>query len=523
MADIRTKSSGLPLEREALDNQVSTGSNETGLNVSEEIKKLLERLGESRVEPVAYDTAWIARLGHVDNELATGAIEWLRSHQLPDGSWGAATPLYHHDRVISTLAAIIALTHYGAPEDQPRIRAALPALQHSLSCLDTDVAGRTVAFEMLLPSLFAEAKAIGLELADPSGIVHKMSLLRDAKLAKAPQGMISRQSTLGFSAEMVGPDGLHLLDVDNLQQPDGSVSVSAAATAFYAAYVRADSAVLRYLRELVRCGGAPAVTNIDVFEYAWGLWNFTRGRTIDPSVLAYSDLFLDKLAAAWHRDRGIAYSSVYSVQDGDDTGIVFKLFAQFGRTPELSALWHYEEETHFRNFALESHASISANIHILGALLQAGFEPGHAAVDKIVKFLHEEQEAQHFWADKWHSSPYYPTGHLVTIGAKKLDHLVSGAVDWIISTQNPDGSWGYYSPTAEETAYCLQALMTWYQQGHDVPRQVLTRACAWLVRHATPPYPPLWISKCLYSPTLVVHSAVLGALRQYESEFNSLP
>ena len=178
-----------------------------GLDVLGKIHALLARLGESQLEPVVYDTAWIARLGQIDSELSTQALQWLRAHQLEDGSWGAPTPLYHHDRVISTLAAITTLAHNNDPEDQPRIQAALPALQFSLANLDKDVAGRTVAFEMLLPSLVAEATALGLTIDDPDGLVAKMSRLRDAKLAHAPKGLISRYSTMGHSAEMVGIEG----------------------------------------------------------------------------------------------------------------------------------------------------------------------------------------------------------------------------------------------------------------------------------------------------------------------------
>lgn len=523
MADIRTKSSCVPLERESLDNQFSTGSNETGLNVSEEIKKLLGRLGESRVEPVAYDTAWIARLGHIDRDLAMGALEWLRAHQLPDGSWGAATPLYHHDRVISTLAAIIALTHHGAPEDQPRIRAALPALQHSLKNLDKDAAGRTVAFEMLLPTLVAEAKAIGLTVDDPNNLLHSMLQLRDAKLANAPKGMISRQSTLGFSAEMVGLDGLHLLDLEDLQYQDGSVCVSPAATAFFATYVRPEPTALEYLHRITEQGGAPTITAIEVFERSWTLWDLKHAGVVDETISSLARPHLDALAAAWLPGHGIAMNDNFIVKDGDHTGIVTELLTHDGREPDLDALLRYEEEDHFRCYPLENEISISANIHIFGALRQIGFAVDHPVVNKITNFLEKRRGGEPYWVDKWHSSPYYPTSLAVIVSAGYINPLVEKAVDWIIANQNPDGSWGYFAPTAEETAYSLKALMKWHQQGNYVPRQVLDRGVAWLVEHSAPPYTPLWISKSLYCPTLVVRSAVLSALWQYESEFGALP
>ena len=98
------------------------------------------------------------------------------------------------------------------------------------------------------------------------------------------------------------------------------------------------------------------------------------------------------------------------------------------------------------------------------------------------------------------------------------DWLADDALYWILETQNHDGSWGYYVPTAEETAYCLQALVAWKRSGHPVPREALKRGAAWLVRHMDQPYPPLWIGKCLYCPVLVVRSAILSALTLAEQE-----
>jgi halimadienyl-diphosphate synthase len=523
IADAHVNSTSILVNDTASTGDGSGKGREPTLDLLGEIQTLLGRLGESRIEPVAYDTAWVARLSHVDEELAAQALEWLRAHQLPDGSWGALTPLYHHDRVISTLSALIALVHNGAPEDQPRIRAALPALQHSLARLHEDMAGRTVAFEMLLPSLVAEAKTLGLMEHEPDGVVRNMSRLRDAKLARSPNGIVNRYTTIGYSAEMVGPNGLHLLDLDNLQHEDGSVCVSPAATAFFAAYVRPDPAALQYLHRVVRGGGAPATSPIENFERAWALWNLVHAGAIDESLLPLFRTSLDALESAWRPGHGVAMNRNFLVEDGDDTAVAAELFAFDGRATDMAAIWSFEDQHHFRSYVLESHSSVGTNLHFLGALRQAGVKLDHPAIQKIASYLHKERNDGSFWTDKWHSSPYYTTGHAVIVSTGFLNELVKKGVEWIIATQNPDGSWGHFSPTAEETAYCLQALMTWYQEGLYVPPQVLTRGAAWLVERTSPPYAPMWISKNLYCPTLIVQSAILGALRQYENEFGSLP
>jgi halimadienyl-diphosphate synthase len=442
---------------------------------------------------------------------------------LADGSWGALEPIYHHDRVLSTLAALIALVRNGAPEDIPRISAALPALHFSLANLHQDVAGRTIGFEMLLPALVAEARSLGLNVNDSHGVVGAMSRARDAKIAQAPEGLIDRYTTLGFSIEMVGSDGIHLLDVHNLQQADGSVCLSPAATAFFATSVYPDPAALEYLQQIALHGGAPPITAIDIFETAWALWNFAHGSFIDATTLALCHPLLCTLARAWRFGSGVAHADCFSVPDGDDTGVVYEVLARYHHAPDLESIWYYEERDHFRCFDLESHPSTSTNIHILGALRQASLHVSDPRIRKIVRFLHEKQEEGGYWVDKWHVSPYYPTAHAVIACAGYLNEIVEPAVDWILATQNLDGSWGYYFPTAEETAYCLQALMTWHQHGLPVPRQALTRGIAWLAEHTRPPYPPMWISKSLKCPVLVVQSAILAALWQYQSEYGSLP
>ena len=90
--------------------------------------------------------------------------------------------------------------------------------------------------------------------------------------------------------------------------------------------------------------------------------------------------------------------------------------------------------------------------------------------------------------------------------------LAASAVDWILKTQGLKGSWGFYMPTAEETAYALQALCLWASKGGAVQRSVIQHGAAWLTDHMEPPYPPLWIAKSLYYSEWVVRAEILSAL-----------
>ena len=482
--------------------------------------RLLEEIGPGQMKTTAYDTAWAARLGELGEPMGESALEWLREHQLADGSWGAREPRYHHDRVICTLAAMPALARSGQAQDRIRCQRAQVALESDLKGLHADSAGETIGFEMIAPTLMAEAEALGLLRGSSSGrnALKHLSHQRATKLASLPKGMINRSVTVAFSAEMAGPDGLHLLDVENLQEANGSVGHSPAATVYFALYGRReDPSALEYLRQhSASDGGVPNVAPFDVFEQAWTLWNLSLVGPLDDEALALCQPHLDFLQAAWKPGEGAGFAADYTPKDADDTGLVYKVLKHFGRSIDLDSMLYYEGENYFHCFMPEANPSISVNIHVLDALREAGLDSDHPTVLKVLRFLSDTQTAQMFWHDKWHVSPYYSTSHAIIAAAGYADWLIGSATDWMLATQGLDGAWGYYGPTAEETAYCLQALSIWKRNGYPVPDSALERGAAWLKEHAEPPYPPFWVGKCLYSPELVIRSAVLSALMLVE-------
>jgi halimadienyl-diphosphate synthase len=481
------------------------------------IAKLIDEIGPGHMASTAYDTAWAARLGEIDQTISTRALAWLTKNQLPDGTWGAPAPMYYHDRVVCTLAAMIALAHRGhRAADKEQITKGKIALERIISGatggLSADPNGATVGFEMIAPTLVAEAEKLGLIKNQANRILGRISRQRSVKLAYLRENMISRRVTMAFSAEMAGVDGKHMLDVDNLQESNGSVGVSPSATAYFAAYIKkGDAGALKYLHSIMKSDGSfPNVAPFDVFEIGWALWNLS----LIPGLAKHNKLqpHLDFLSNAWVPKRGVGFAAGYSVKDSDDTGLVFDTLLRFGIEKDLGSVLSYEEKDHFRCFELEANPSTSANIHVLGALGQAGLDMKSSSVQKVVRFLQRIRGTNPFWVDKWHSSSYYATSHAVIASAGIANDLVKDSVDWIMSSQNKDGSWGSYLKTAEETAYAIQALWIWNEKVAKVPRAVMTKGARWLAENMDKPFPPLWIGKCLYSPNLVIRSAVISAL-----------
>ncbi|KAK9939820.1 hypothetical protein M0R45_016504 [Rubus argutus] len=76
------------------------------------IKSMLSSMEDGEISISAYDTAWVALVEDVNG---TGfpqfpsSLEWIANNQLEDGSWGYKEIFSVHDRIISTLACVIAL------------------------------------------------------------------------------------------------------------------------------------------------------------------------------------------------------------------------------------------------------------------------------------------------------------------------------------------------------------------------------------------------------------------------------
>jgi halimadienyl-diphosphate synthase len=482
-------------------------------------KEILQATGSTRINNSAYDTAWVARLSDVDPDLANEALQWICRNQLPDGGWGAERPFYYHDRVVCSLSAMIALTRRGRrAADRFQVERGLSALETIVSGatmgLRADPNGATMGFEMIVPTLVAEAEALGIIKQQGDRILGRLRHQRAAKMAKLSGLKISRRLTAAYSAEMVGPDHLDMLDIENLQEKNGSVGNSPAATAFFLQHVQRDEKALQYLRRIATGGGVPTITPIDLFERVWVLWNLVIADLHKNKEIA--DLcrpHIDYLEAYWLPGRGLGFSRNYSVPDGDDTSVGYSLLHTFGRKTDLDAILTLEEEKWFRCYPLELQPSLDVNIHILGALHRAGYPGTHPAVAKIMNWVRERMQPGHFWIDKWHVSPFYTTAHVIIHCHPFDQEMCRAAVEWMLSKQNQDGSWGFCGfPTAEETAYCLQALSIWRKLGNKLDRESIQRGKDWLIQHCDPPYPPLWLGKSLYRPDLLVQSAIVSSL-----------
>lgn len=486
--------------------------------VAAEIRQLMIDLGSGRVDGVAYDTAWTARLApHYPGEGFESAIDWLRQHQHQDGSWGAPLVQYH-DRFISTLAAIIALREVGTPRDQRRVQRGEDSLWKIVGRLGRDDSD-TVGFPILAAAMADEAAKLGLDV--PMAPIRFAGPYRKKVDALLQQPVNNwRKSTLIFSMEVLRSA---VREGDELLEANRSVGVSPSATAGYLLAQR-DPLALAYLKETIACdgtGATPALDPIDLFDIAWSIIHLRSAGLITPTdpeiarVLAFMwEIWLRDTA----RPGGVSYSSYFGVPDVDVTAACFNVLRWAGYPVDPDVFSYYEVETHFICYPGETNPSLSAHVRLLTAIRLCEDHPRYAIwVDKILDALRRYDDNGSFWWDKWHASPYYVNSTALTALYGLDDTLVNSRLKWILRTQNDDGGWGYLeTSTPEETAYCLSALLHWHRTVEALDESQLDAAAKYLMEHIHDKYyTPLWIGKSLYTPRNPVRSIVLSALYNY--------
>jgi halimadienyl-diphosphate synthase len=419
--------------------------------------------------------------------------------------------------MISTVAALVALNEFGDPaQDAVSIRRGENYLHQNFRFLHQDLC-ETVGFELILPTLLDKARQLNMSL--PYAQCDRYHLIRQKKLQLLPPDLLySRQISSTYSLEFMGNE-LDISRTIELQETNGSLGNSPSATAYFLRECRDNPEARRYLAEAVEAGGGVAVPfhPAEIFNKSWVLYNLDLvGFLAHPSDEIKT--YLDFLYQAWDPQRGVGFSSQYSVPDLDDTAMTFKLLRLAGYDVDPAVFLSYEKDRHFVCYPYERTPSIGAHVHLLDALrVCPEYEHQPRMVSKALNFCRDELGRYH-WFDKWHASPYYVIAHAVIATLNYDNQLAQELVHCIIASQRAVGDWGHYCPTGEETAYCLQALITYHQQVEPLDREILDRAAERLYEYyQAQNYPALWIAKCLYLPQHIVQSAILSALQMYET------
>jgi len=491
----------------------------TGIDLVAEAEALLKAMDMGDMGPSIYDAAWVARLKDPESgePLFPGVLEWIRQSQHPDGSWGSEIE-YYPDRIISTLAALVALMEHRSRLRNGRAIGRGLAYLERVWPLVKRVPHLTVGFEVIVPTLLEEGSRLGLPL---NGWMTEAQRLRLERLRRIPPAMIySPKSAISFSLEFLG----NHLDVararETLLLPNGSIANAVASTAYFAAQTR-DEVPLAYLSYLVRSYrgiSVPFGYPFEVYEKNWVIYNLYQAGLVEH-VLSFVIPHLEYLYQAW-QEQGLAFSTESPLQDLDDTAVGYLLLKKNGFEVDPKVFAFYERDTHFECYPYEMDASIGANAHVLEALTAFPHPRQEGVKEKLLAYLQSQKVQGAYWFDKWHVSPYYATTQVIFAVAPLDRSLVESSVRWIERTQRQDGGWGFYGfTTVEETALALQGLLAYARAGGKVSTETIRRGAFYLLRgvEMDEELPALWIAKGLYCPPLVVRSILLSAMVMYEA------
>jgi hypothetical protein len=500
----------------------------------------LEREPWGQVGPSVYETARLVSLapwltGHAER------VRYLVDQQQLDGGWGPPegyglvptlsateallTMLRRGD--VGTLSSNSGVTLAGAVDRG--LRTLFTRLQTpALSIPDTPAA------DLIVPALIAMINE-HLDCASDTPIRGLAAWWGDHRLRLPPSmdavrlAAVRQRLTAGARLpakvrhflEVLGDGARRAPGIDPVAP--GAVGGSPAATAAWLGHPGTGGSLesaTKFLDAVVRRQGGPVPcpTPITVFERAWVLSTLSRAGV----PLAGPSLLIDSLSAAVGPEGAATGAGLPA--DADTTSVTLYALAKLGAPITPDSLWAYETETGFCTWPGEDGWSVTTNAHVLDAFGQhLTTHPGGAtryltAVDTLSTALADHQDDGGSWRDRWHASPYYATAScalaLHQFGrGPAVAQAVAKAVGWIIATQRPDGSWGRWSGTAEETAYAMHVLLaTWHPAQRRIGEAV-GRGYAFL-RNAVGQQagPPLWYGKELYLPEAIVRSAVLAAL-----------
>lgn len=87
----------------------------------EYIRTLLRTTGDGRISVSPYDTAWVALIKDLQGRDAPqfpSSLEWIVGNQLDDGSWGDDKFFCVYDRLVNTIACVVALRSWNVHDDK---------------------------------------------------------------------------------------------------------------------------------------------------------------------------------------------------------------------------------------------------------------------------------------------------------------------------------------------------------------------------------------------------------------------
>ncbi|KAG6488057.1 bifunctional isopimaradiene synthase, chloroplastic-like [Zingiber officinale] len=345
----------------AIPAEKDEAKNERWETLVKEIKQIFRLMDDGETNASAYDTAWVARIPSTEDSSKPHfpqTIDWILKNQLEDGSWGEPTYYLVFDRLVCTLACVLALKTWNIAEDQ--IEKGLNYLKNHVDEIETASESLiTSGFEIAFPSMLNEAKNMGIDLPYDRPSIQKIIKFREKKMSRIPvKVMHSVHTTLLYTLEAL-QEVVQWDEILKLQSADGSFLSSASSTA--AVYMNTgDKKCLEFLQSVLNRFGdnLPCQYPIDLFERIWaidtiarlGIDHLFKKEIID--TLDYVYKYSGKQGVSWGRDN--------TVPDVDDTCMALRLMRLYGYPVSSDMIEFFrDDDGNFICFPGQTHRGVS--------------------------------------------------------------------------------------------------------------------------------------------------------------------
>ncbi|XP_057474257.1 ent-copalyl diphosphate synthase 1-like [Actinidia eriantha] len=366
------------------------------------IRSMLGSMEDGEISISAYDTAWVALVEDIEGSGGPqfpSSLQWIANNQLQDGSWGDSTIFEAHDRIINTLACVIALKSWNV--HPLKSKKGMAFIKENISKLEDEKAEHMpIGFEVAFPSLIEIARKLDIQVPIDSPILQEIYARRNLKLTRIPKDIMHNvPTTLLHSLE--GMEGLEWKKLLKLQSPDGSFLFSPSSTAFALIHTK-DDHCLNYLTTAVQRfnGGVPNVYPVDLFEHMWAVDRLDR-LGISRYFKAEIKECIDYVQRYW-TEEGICWARNSRVHDIDDTAMGFRLLRLHGRQVSADVFKHFEKGGEFFCFVGQSTQAVTGmfNLYRASQVLFPGEKILEDAKKFSSKFLREKRACNEL-LDKW--------------------------------------------------------------------------------------------------------------------------
>ncbi|KAL7159557.1 hypothetical protein ABFS83_01G035500 [Erythranthe nasuta] len=381
------------------------------------IKSILSSMDDGRISVSPYDTAWIALIRDLDLgqniPQFPSSIEWISNNQLSDGSWGDEHYFLAYDRLLNTLACVVALRYWNVHGDKSD--RGISFIKDNVSKLgDASPEHMTCGFEVVFPALLQRAKDLNIDgIPYDAPVIQDIFDVRDRKMKKVPKELLHEVPTcLLHNLEGLGNlESLGKLEwpkILKLQTPKGSFITSPAATC-YAIMETNDQDCIEFIQYVVNKfdGGAPTVYPVDIYARLWAVDRLERlgiSRFFEQEIKSC----LDHVYRFW-TEKGVFSARNSEFCDIDDTSMGIRLLRLHGYNITQNALKTFKNGDEFTCYVGQGFESPSPifNLYRASQVLFPGETILEEAKQFSYKFLKQRVDKNEL-LDKWLISKHLP-------------------------------------------------------------------------------------------------------------------